>query len=50
MVGVHIGLLDLLEMLHNHVRHSIIAWYFTYGQMPSTWAEIQAAQQQEQAQ
>jgi hypothetical protein len=36
---------SVLEMLHHHVRQSIIAWWFEYGQMPLTWAEVQAMQQ-----
>jgi hypothetical protein len=34
----------VLEMLSHHVRHSIIHWYFTFGQIPKTWAEIHAGQ------
>jgi hypothetical protein len=34
--------ISVLEMLHHHVRHSIIAMWFTFGQIPLTWAEVQA--------
>jgi hypothetical protein len=33
---------QLLEMIHHHVRHSIIGMWFQHGQMPPTYAEIQA--------
>jgi hypothetical protein len=33
---------QLLEMIHHHVRHSIIGMWFERGHMPSTYAEIQA--------
>jgi hypothetical protein len=26
----------VLEMLHHHVRRQVVAWWFEYGQMPST--------------
>jgi hypothetical protein len=34
--------ISVLEMLHHHVRRSVIGWWFEYGQMPLTWAEVQA--------
>jgi hypothetical protein len=33
---------QLLEMIHYHVRHSIVGMWFERGQMPPTYAEIQA--------
>jgi hypothetical protein len=44
IVGFALGAVDLLEMLQHHVRHSIIAMWFTFGHMPLTWAEVQALQ------
>jgi hypothetical protein len=34
----------VLEMLQHHVRRSVIEWWFTFRQMPLTWAEVQALQ------
>ncbi len=35
----------MLEMLSHHVRHSIIHMYFTFGQIPKTWADVQPPDQ-----
>lgn len=37
-----IGAVELLEMIHHHVRHMIIGMWFEHGFMPRTHAEIQA--------
>jgi hypothetical protein len=42
IVGFALGAVDLLEMLHHHVRRHVIGWWFDFGQMPLTWAEVQA--------
>lgn len=34
----------LLDMIQHHVRHMIVGLWFEYGQMPKTWAEVQAIQ------
>jgi hypothetical protein len=34
---------DLLEMIHHHIRHSIIERWFSYGIMPRKWDEISGA-------
>jgi hypothetical protein len=44
-VYANMSAISVLEMLHHHVRRSIIEWWFVYGQMPQTWKEIQASQQ-----
>jgi hypothetical protein len=36
---------ELLRMLLHHVNDSIINMWFHYGQMPPTWAEVQALRQ-----
>lgn len=39
-----IDVADLLAMLHHHVRRTVVGWWFEYGHMPLTWAEVQALQ------
>jgi hypothetical protein len=41
-----VGAVELLDMIHHHVRHMIIGMWFEHGFMPHTWAEVQASQQQ----
>lgn len=47
-VGLDLDVVDLLHMIHHHIRHSVIAMWFDYGFMPMTWAQVQATQQTEQ--
>jgi hypothetical protein len=44
IISYAIGAIDLLGMIHHHVRHSIIGMWFEHGFMPRTWAEVQALQ------
>lgn len=41
---LRLEVIRLLGMLHDHVQRSVIDWWFKYGQMPLTWAEVQALQ------
>jgi hypothetical protein len=45
IVGFAIGAVDLLRMIHHHVRYTILDLGFERGFMPPTWAEVQASQQ-----
>lgn len=40
-----VGAVEILDMIHHHVRHMILESWFERGYMPRTWAEIQASQQ-----
>jgi hypothetical protein len=42
---LRLEVVELLEMIHHHVRHTVIGAWFEYGYMPPTWAEVQALQQ-----
>jgi len=44
IVGYTIGAVRLLEMIHWHVRQTVIGHWFERGVMPLTWADVQAAQ------
>jgi hypothetical protein len=44
IVGYRIGAVELVEMIHHHVRHHVLEMWFERGVMPMTWAEVQAAQ------
>jgi hypothetical protein len=46
--GLDLDVVRLLQMIHHHIRHSVIEMWFGYGFMPMTWAEVEAAQQTEQ--
>lgn len=43
IAGFEIDALELLQMLHYHVRHTVIGWWFEYGYMPKTWEELGGA-------
>jgi hypothetical protein len=43
IVGYRIEAVDLLKMLHYHVRHSVIEMWFGYGAMPLLWTEVEPA-------
>jgi hypothetical protein len=45
IVGFDIGAVDLLRMIHHHVRWTILDMAFERRFIPSTWAEVQASQQ-----
>jgi hypothetical protein len=45
IVGFDISALDLLQMIEYHIRQTVIAWSFDYGQLPPTWQEVEASQQ-----
>jgi hypothetical protein len=47
-VGLDLDVVQVLHMIHHHIRHSIIAMWFHYGFMPMTWAQARATQQTEQ--
>jgi hypothetical protein len=47
-VGLDLDVVELLHMIHHHIRHSVIEMWFHYGFMPMTWAQVQASQQTEQ--
>jgi hypothetical protein len=42
IVGFNITALDLLQMIEYHIRQTVIAWYFEYGRLPPTWAEVES--------
>jgi hypothetical protein len=43
IVGYRIEAVDLLNMLHYHVRHSVVEMWFRYGAMPPLWTEVEPA-------
>ena len=43
IVGYRIEAVDLLRMLHHHVRHSLVEMWFRYGVMPPLWTEVEPA-------
>lgn len=47
IIGFDITALNILQMIEHHIRQTVIAWYFEYGQLPQTWAEVEAMQQTE---
>lgn len=47
IVSFETNALELLKIIGNYIRQTAIAWYFEYGQLPPTWAEVKARQQTE---
>ena len=43
IVGYRIEAVDLLWMLHHHVRHGVVEMWFRYGAMPPLWTEVEPA-------
>jgi hypothetical protein len=41
---LEIEVVDLLAMIHHHVRHTVIGAWFEYGYMPPMWTEVQEMQ------
>jgi hypothetical protein len=42
---LRLELVQLLTMIHHHVRWSVVGWWFEFGQMPRTWREVRASQE-----
>jgi hypothetical protein len=42
--GFDISALEVLQMIEHHIRQHVLGWYFEYGHLPMTWAEVETPQ------